>query len=68
MNSEKRIGINGLFLRKPGTGIGQVTQLFLAELKNLNSEGITYTIYTDTEEIDFPVSGNMKLEYIKPRF
>lgn len=66
MNSEKRIGINGLFLRKPGTGIGQVTQLFLAELKNLNSEGITYTIYTDTEEIDFPVSGNMKLEYIKP--
>jgi glycosyltransferase involved in cell wall biosynthesis len=42
------IGINGLFLRKPGTGIGTVTAGFLCALVE-NGQGHTYTIYVDEE-------------------
>lgn len=43
-----RIGINALFLRKPGTGIGQVTWHFLETLKVLpESQEHQFFLYTD---------------------
>jgi hypothetical protein len=36
-----RIGINASFLRKPGTGIGQVTFNFLEKLKEFSKDGPT---------------------------
>ena len=38
----KKIGINASFLRKPGTGIGQVTANFLQKLTEYHVSGITY--------------------------
>lgn len=66
MNSRHRIGINGLFLRKPGSGIGQVTKFFLATLEALNQEGRDYTIYTDTPDIVSWALDQERLVYIKP--
>ena len=42
-----RIGIDASFLRKPGTGIGQVTLNFLQTLKSFPSDGTEYVIYTE---------------------
>ncbi|MBP9728386.1 MAG: glycosyltransferase family 4 protein [Candidatus Moranbacteria bacterium] len=44
-----RIGINASFLRKPGTGIGQVTFNFLEKLKesSINNEQSTFVLYTE---------------------
>jgi len=45
-----RIGINASFLRKPGTGIGQVTWHFLRTLKDLpEAEGHQFFLYTETD-------------------
>jgi glycosyltransferase involved in cell wall biosynthesis len=44
------IGINGLFLRKPGTGIGEVTLFFLRTLAAANTKEVspaTILIFTD---------------------
>lgn len=44
-----RIGINASFLRKPGTGIGQVTWHFLQTLKDLSeAKEHQFFLYTDT--------------------
>lgn len=66
MNRQKHIGINGLFLRKPWVGIGQVTKFFLAELEHLDLQGTKYTIYTDALETELPVGQHGRVEYIKP--
>ncbi len=49
------IGINASFLRKPGTGIGQVTFSFLEKLKELPTSD-EFFIYTEEEypEIGYP--------------
>ena len=45
-----RIGINASFLRKPGTGIGQVTWHFLQTLKDLpEAHEHQFFLYTDTK-------------------
>ena len=49
MNTQKHIGINGLFLRKPGSGIGVVTALGLGELLKQLPTDIRCTIYVDEE-------------------
>lgn len=46
-----KIGINASFLRKPDTGIGQVTKGFIGEIIN-NSHGHEYFLYLE-EDIDF---------------
>jgi glycosyltransferase involved in cell wall biosynthesis len=40
-----KIGINAAFLRKPATGIGQVTEAFLRRLPQV--EGQTYVVYVE---------------------
>jgi glycosyltransferase involved in cell wall biosynthesis len=45
-----RIGINASFLRKPGTGIGQVTLNFLEQLKTWpGDESVEFFVYTEEE-------------------
>ncbi len=66
MNTQKHIGINGLFLRNPGSGIGQVTKFFLAELTHLAVGGEKYTLYIDAPETSFAGNENIVVEYIKP--
>jgi len=46
-----RVGINASFLRKPATGIGQVTQHFLEEL----SRGIDGTSETTSKDIEYVI-------------
>ncbi len=58
-----RIGINASFLRKPGTGIGQVTWHFLQTLKDLpEAKEHQFFLYTDTEyeEEKWPENFQMK--------
>ncbi len=66
MNTSTHIGINGLFLRKPGSGIGQVTRFFLESLQTLDLQGTPYTLYIDDPEYTFPVGENGKVVYLKP--
>ncbi len=66
MSTIKRIGINGLFLRKPGTGIGQVTQFFLSELQTSSTEDVEYIIYIDEEKVEYATGKRERLAYIKP--
>ncbi len=61
------IGINGLFLRKPGTGIGQVTRGFLETLSK-NDFGNTYTVFVDDPaslKIFSPVH-HIAYRYVRP--
>ncbi len=65
-----RIGINASFLRKPGTGIGQVTVNFLEKLKEFsifnfqfsNDESTEFFIYTESEFLaqDYPRNFHFK--------
>ncbi len=66
MDRKKRIGINGLFLRKPGTGIGQVTQFFLSELTHVKGDDLDYMIYVDDPTIKFSLGDQGKVIYIRP--
>jgi glycosyltransferase involved in cell wall biosynthesis len=60
------IGINGLFLRKPGTGIGSVTQGFLRALAR-HSEDHSYTIYVDDmSSLEQIVAPHIQYRYIRP--
>lgn len=54
-----KIGINVSFLRKPGTGIGQVTTHFLQTLFATHPDH-EYVLYTE-EEIDFDVPQNAEV-------
>lgn len=65
MNTPKHLGINGLFLRKPGTGIGQVSHFLLQEF----SKGVAkdlYTLYVDTPDTSFPVPEGSQVVFIRP--
>lgn len=66
MNTEKHIGINGLFLRKSGSGIGVVTKFFVESLATSGMQESEYTLYIDTPDTTFPVGETGKLVYIKP--
>lgn len=75
-----RIGINASFLRKPGTGIGQVTANFLKKLAEYYVSGITYqgnaqymiqdtkyVLYTE-EPINIQLPSNFENKYFLPRW
>jgi len=62
-----KIGINASFLRKPNTGIGQVTLNFLKELSGAASEKDEFVIYMEEElpkGLDLPA--NFKREFFLP--
>jgi len=65
-----RIGINASFLRKPGTGIGQVTVHCLQKLtESGESERDEFFLYSETEpEISFDVPNNFRMRSFLPRF
>lgn len=62
-----RIGINASFLRKPGTGIGQVTLHFLKKL--IEGEGYTdqstFVLYTE-EPVDWQFPSNFEVRSFLP--
>lgn len=62
-----KIGINASFLRKPGTGIGQVTFNFLEELKASRNEETSFVIYTQ-EPADIAFPGNFEVKTFLPRW
>ncbi|OGI21484.1 MAG: hypothetical protein A2808_00380 [Candidatus Moranbacteria bacterium RIFCSPHIGHO2_01_FULL_55_24] len=63
-----RIGINASFLRKPGTGIGQVTEGFLRQLfAGLGTaDGHEYILYLEQERDDFTLPQNVKKRVVLP--
>ena len=74
------IGINASFLRKPGTGIGQVAVNFLQQLTGYYVSGSTYQgnaqytipdtryiLYTE-EPINFPLPSNFEVKSFLPRW
>lgn len=69
-----RIGINASFLRKPGTGIGQVTVHFLRTLaqqkeqEGVSAEGtpITYCVYTEEPVQDFDLPSSFTARHFLP--
>ncbi|MBI2439641.1 MAG: glycosyltransferase family 4 protein [Candidatus Moranbacteria bacterium] len=69
-----KIGINGSFLRKPGTGIGQVTVHFLRTLTNLirsdkRLAGNRYVLYCEEKPaLDFTLSANIEIRNFLPRW
>lgn len=66
-----RIGINASFLRKPGTGIGQVTLHFLKELAESHSllSGSEYILYCEeSPNLDFSLPENFTVRSFLPRF
>ena len=78
--SYMRIGINASFLRKPGTGIGQVTANFLRKLAEYHVSNMTYDgsaqymipdtkyiLYTE-EPIDFPLPANFTNRHFLPQY
>lgn len=66
MNTANHIGINGLFLRKPGVGIGVVTTFFLSELERIDLKDARYTIYVDNPDMTFSVGERGQVLYLKP--
>lgn len=61
-----RIGINASFLRKPGTGIGQVTLNFLENLQEFsNSDSIEFFVYTE-EPVDLQLPENVRVHSFLP--
>lgn len=64
-----RIGINVSFLRKPGTGIGQVSTHFLEEIVRLSStsQNAEYFLYTEEAlHLDFPLPSNYTVRNFLP--
>ena len=63
-----RIGINASFLRKPGTGIGQVTVHFLKKLTlSANSDQTTFILYTE-EPVDMELPVNFTVRSFLPQY
>ena len=64
-----KIGINASFLRKPGTGIGQVTWHFLENLAQLpEAKNHEFFLYTE-EEVLFPKLGqNFTVKAVLPKW
>ncbi len=62
-----RIGINASFLRKPGTGIGQVTLHFLQKLveSTISNQQSTFVLYTE-EPIDMRLPENFQVRSFLP--
>ena len=62
-----RIGINASFLRKPGTGIGQVTVNFIQKLteSTINNQQSTFVLYTE-EPIDMQLPDNFQVRSFLP--
>lgn len=62
-----RIGINASFLRKPGTGIGQVTVHFLEKLTEgmANTQQSTFVLYTE-EPVDQKFPENFEVRSFLP--
>jgi len=61
-----RIGINASFLRKPGTGIGQVTFNFLEKLKEFSKDGsVEFYIYSE-EPLSEPYPANFHDKHFLP--
>lgn len=62
-----RIGINASFLRKPGTGIGQVTVHFIQKLteSTINNQQSTFVLYTE-EPIDMKLSDTFQVRSFLP--
>ena len=70
MGKEKiTLGINVSFLRKPETGIGQVTANFLKKLAVSESENINFILYAE-EDFSFGLnlSENFQKRFFLPRF
>lgn len=62
-----RIGINASFLRKPGTGIGQVTVNFIQKLteSTINNQQSTFVLYTE-EPVDMKLPNNFQVRSFLP--
>lgn len=72
-----KIGINASFLRKPGTGIGQVTAHFLrklagfqiADFKSQNGELPKFILYCEeVPKLDFELPENFEVKSFLPRW
>lgn len=67
-----RIGINASFLRKPGTGIGQVSTHFLREMVKLQStnskyQNVEYFLYCEEQPtFDFSLPDNFQVRSFLP--
>ncbi len=65
------IGVNASFLRKPATGIGQVTTHFLHQLFAMKKDGrlhdVTFLLYTE-EEISFALPRGFRNVVVMPRY
>lgn len=64
-NCIMKIGINASFLRKPDTGIGQVTRGFVGELLNSYSDKNEYFLYLE-EDIDIKLPKNFHKRIFLP--
>ncbi len=62
-----KIGINASFLRKPDTGIGQVTRGFINELVSSKSSEDTYFLYLE-KDIDLNLPKNFRKRVFLPSF
>jgi glycosyltransferase involved in cell wall biosynthesis len=65
MKSKKVVGVNALFLRKPGTGIGQVTGQFLESLEESLPSGTEARVYTDVPTDAF-FGKRVEAVYLRP--
>ncbi|EKE20178.1 MAG: glycosyl transferase group 1 [uncultured bacterium] len=62
-----RIGINASFLRKPNTGIGQVTANFIKKLIEISNDGKNeYILYLE-EDVDFELPTNFSKKVFLPK-
>jgi glycosyltransferase involved in cell wall biosynthesis len=61
-----RIGINASFLRKPDTGIGQVTRGFIEELVKIHSAKDEYFLYLE-KDVDFKLPKNFRKRVFLPK-
>lgn len=62
-----RIGINASFLRKPDTGIGQVSRGFISELLKSHSDKNEYFLYLE-KEVDLELPKNFHKRVFLPKF
>lgn len=62
---KKKIGINASYLRKPNTGIGQVTLNFLRELKKTKNKSTEFILYL---EEDLPTNFVLPKNFTKKIF
>ncbi|MCW1888752.1 MAG: glycosyltransferase family 4 protein [Candidatus Moranbacteria bacterium] len=64
-----RIGINASFLRKPGTGIGQVTWHFLESLGKLpEAKNHEFFLYTEEEVFSPKLGQNFTIKAVMPKW